>query len=162
MTLSKLKSNYIVMPRFRSILALVLVLITTFLVSCGGSPATKIPLTYTPEKIEQLQVFVTPINEAREQMSTVADLIAKKNWVDTRTYIHGPLGQLRKNMLDLSRSLLPADQKKAADLAKNVFGHFERIDAAAKDKNAELAYTQFQEALKDFDSFLKLIPTADS
>lgn len=160
MTLNNLKSYHTVMLRFRSILTLVLVLITTFLVSCGGSPETKVPPTYTPDKIEQLQVYVAPINEAREKMAIVADLIAKKNWVDTRTYIHGPLGGLRLQMLNLSRSLLPQDQAKAADLAKQVFAHFERIDAAAKDKNAELAYNQLQEALKDFDSFLELIPTA--
>lgn len=162
MTLNTLKSYHTVMLRFRSILTLVLVLITTFLVSCGGSPEVKVPPTYTPEKIEQLQVYITPITEAREKMAIVADLIAKKNWVDTRTYIHGPLGGLRLQMLNLSRSLLPKDQEKAADLAKEVFGHFERIDAAAKDKNADLAYTQFKEALKDFDSFLNLLPTANS
>lgn len=161
MTLNNIKSYHKQMLRFRSILSLVLVLITTFLVSCG-SPEAKVPQTYSPEKIEQLQVYLTPINEAREKMATVADLIAKKNWVDTRTYIHGPLGQLRSQMLNLSRSLLPKDQAVAADLAKEVFGHFERIDAAAKDKNAELANAQFREALKDFDRFLDLIPTANS
>jgi photosystem II protein PsbQ len=162
MSLNKLKSDYKVMPRFRSILALVLVLVTTFLVSCGGAPETKVPPTYTPEKIEQLQVLINPIEEAREKMAIVADLIAKKNWVDTRTYIHGPLGQLRLQMLNLSRSLLPKDRQQAADLAKDLFAHFERIDFAAKDKNADLAYSQFQEAVKVFDRFLSLLPTADS
>lgn len=160
MTLNNLKSYHTVMLRFRSILTLVLVLITTFLVSCGGSPETKVAPTYTPDKIEQLQVYVTPINEAREKMAIVADLIAKKNWVDTRTYIHGPLGGLRLQMLNLSRSLLPQDQAKATNLAKQVFAHFDQLDIAAKDKNADLAYNQLQEALKDFDSFLELIPTA--
>jgi photosystem II protein PsbQ len=146
------------MPRLRSILSIILVLVTTFLVSCSGPQAT-IPTTYSPAKIEQLQVYVQPIQEFRDRMSVLEDLIASKNWVDTRTYIHGPLGQLRQSMLGLSRSLLPKDQDKAAQLAKNLFVHFERIDAAAKEKDSSLAVAQYQDALEDFDAFLNLIPS---
>ncbi|RPH88224.1 MAG: photosystem II protein PsbQ, partial [Chroococcales cyanobacterium metabat2.561] len=81
------------MPRLRSIISLVLVLVTTLLVSCSGPQAT-IPTVYSPQKIEQLQVYIQPIEGFREKMSVLQDLIADKNWVDTRTYIHGPLGQL--------------------------------------------------------------------
>lgn len=146
------------MPRFRSILSILLVLVTTLLVSCGGSPSAQIPTTYSPEKIEQLQVFVEPINEARQQLSELKGFIADQNWVDTRTFIHGPLGQLRQEMLGLSRELLPKDQKQATDLAKKLFADFERLDAAAKDRSALRAQAQFQEASTDFDAFLNLIP----
>lgn len=145
------------MPRLRSILSVILVLVTTLLVSCG-SPQATIPTTYSAQKIEQLQVYVQPIQEFRDKMSVLENLIASKNWVDTRTYIHGPLGQLRQAMTGLSRSLLPKDQPKAEQLAKNLFVHFERIDAAAKEKEYSLAAAQFNEALKDFDAYLNLIP----
>lgn len=148
------------MPRLRSILALMLVLVTTLLVGCGSPQASKIPTTYTAEKIEQLQVYIQPIETAREKMATLKELIAAKNWVDVDTFIHGPIGQLRKDMLSLSRNLLVKDQKRAADLAKNVFGHLERIDAAAKDRSAALAEANFRNALEDFDAFLDLIPKA--
>ncbi len=147
------------MSRFRSILSIVLVLVTTLLVSCGSSNVSQIPTTYSPEKIEQLQILVDPVVEAREKMATLKDLIAEQNWVDTRTYIHGPLGQLRLDMTNLSRSLLPKDQKVAQKTAKELFGHFERIDAAAKERNAAVAQTQFTEAIKDFDTFLNLLPS---
>ena len=147
------------MSRLRSLLSLVLVLVATGLVSCS-SPQVEIPTTYSPEKIAQLQVYVTPIAAARERMETLQGLIADQNWVDTQTYIHGPLGQLRQDMLGLSRSLLPKDQDKAAALAKEVFGHLERLDAAAKDKSSSQAKAQFQGAIADFDSFLDLIPQA--
>ncbi len=146
------------MPRIRSILSLILVLVTTFLVSCG-TPEASIPTTYSPQKIEQLQVYVQPIEAARQQMSELAELIQSKNWVDTRTFIHGPLGSLRQNMTGLSRSLLPKDQDQARQLAKNLFVHFERIDAAAKDRDSLAAVNQYQEALRDFDAFLKIIPS---
>lgn len=149
------------MLRLRSILSLILVLVTTLLVSCGGPSATVVPPTYTPEKIEQLQVFVAPIEAAREQMSVLEGFIAKDNWIDTQTFIHGPLGLLRQQMTTLSRDLLPKDQKKASQLAKEVFGHLEGLDVAAKDRNYGEAVTQYREALKDFDAFLDLVPSAN-
>lgn len=69
------------MPRLRSIISLVLVLVTTLLVSCGG-PQTTIPTVYSPQKIEQLQVYIQPIEGFREKMSVLQDLIADKNWVE--------------------------------------------------------------------------------
>ncbi|NJO93895.1 MAG: photosystem II protein PsbQ [Hydrococcus sp. RM1_1_31] len=149
------------MPRLRSILSLVLILVTTFLVSCS-SPQAKIPTTYSPEKIEQLQVYVEPIQEIRDRMPELQKLIASRNWVDTKTLIHGPFGLLRKNMLDLSRNLLPKDQKQATQLAKDVFKDFEGIDAAAKERYSDIAETKFRQALRDFDAFLDLIPKASS
>ena len=148
------------MPSLRSILSLILVLAATLLVSCSSPQASKIPTTYSAEKIEQLQVFAEPIAAAREEILELQDLLAAQNWVDTRTLIHGPLGQLRRDMLNLSGSLLPKDQKQATGLAREVFGHLEALDAAAKERNSAQAETQFRQALLDFDAFLDLIPRA--
>jgi photosystem II protein PsbQ len=146
------------MLRLRSILSILLVLVTTLLVSCG-SPQATIPTTYSAQKIEQLQVYVQPIRDFREKMAVLENLITSKNWIDTRTYIHGPLGQLRQDLVGLSRSLLPKDQPQANQLAKNLFVHFERIDAAAKIRDESAAFSQYQEALKDFDAYLDILPS---
>lgn len=148
------------MSRFRSILSLCLVLVTTLLVSCGNPNVSKIPITYSPEKIEQLQILIDPITEARDNMANLKNFIAEQNWTDTRTYIHGPLGRLRVDMANLTRSLLPKDQKAAREAAKELFSHFERIDAAAKERSSALAQAQFTEAIKDFDAFLKILPNS--
>lgn len=148
------------MPNLRSILSLILVLVTTLLVSCSSPQASKIPTTYSAEKIEQLQLFVEPIQAARDKMSVLEGYVRSKNWVDARTLIHGPLGQLRRDMISLSNSLLQKDQKQATQLAREVFSHFERLDGAAQDRNASVAEYQYGEALKDFDAFLNLIPKA--
>jgi photosystem II protein PsbQ len=148
------------MSSLRSILSVLLVAITIFCVSCGGGPQAVIPTTYSPEKVEQLQIFVEPIADARSNMSTLKGFIAEQNWIDTGTYIHGPLGALRQQMTSLSRSLLTKDQKPAAELAKEFFGHLENIDAAAKDRNSAVAERQYREALKDFDAFLDIVPQA--
>jgi len=147
------------MKKLRPIISLVLVLITTLLVSCSSTPKAKIPTVYTPEKIEQLQVYRTPVAEAREKMATLEEFINAENWVDTITFIHGPLGELRQGMNNASSRLLQKDQKSAQNLAQEVFSHFERIDAAAKDRNFNRARAQYLEAVKDFDAYLDLIPS---
>lgn len=145
------------MAIIRSIVPLILVLITTLLVSCGGAVA-KAPPTYTPEKLQLIETYSIPIKEAKEKMSTLQGFISEQNWVDTRSFIHGPLGGLRKEMGTLSRSLLPNDQKPAESLAKDLFAHFEALDAAAQEKDSDGVVSQYKAALKDLDSFLDLIP----
>ncbi|MGK7943367.1 MAG: photosystem II protein PsbQ [Microcystaceae cyanobacterium] len=148
------------MSRFRSLLSIILILVTTLLVSCSSPSASKVPTTYSAEKIEQLQMFIEPVVAAQEQMEILRGFIAEKNWVDTRTYIHGPLGQVRLDMANLNRSLLPKDQKVATNAAKEFLGHLERIDAAAKERNTAVVQSQFSEALKDLSAYLNLLPKA--
>jgi photosystem II protein PsbQ len=145
------------MAIIRSILPVILVLITTLLVSCGGAVA-KAPPTYTPEKLQLIETYSIPIKEAQEKMSTLKDFIDEENWVNTRTFIHGPLGGLRKEMGTVSRSLLPDDEKKADVLAKDLFARFEALDAAAQEKDSGAVVSQYKAALKDLNSFLDLIP----
>lgn len=147
------------MSRLRAILSLILVGLTTFLVSCG-SPEVVIPPTYTPQKIEQLQVFVTPLEAFREKFTTLEGFIRDRDWTNTRTYIHGPLGLLRQTTTALTRSLLPKDQPQATELVQDLFGHLEKIDFAASTKNADLAQLQYKKAVEAFDGFLNLIPKA--
>ena len=144
---------------FRPFLSLLLIIVATVLVACSG-PQVQIPTTYSPEKIAQLQVYVTPLESACEKMETLRTLISEQNWVDIRTYIHGPLGQIRQDMLNLSRSLLPKDQAQATALARDVFSHLERLDVAAKERSLTQVGAQYREALEDFDAFLNLIPKA--
>lgn len=145
------------MPRLRSILSLLLVAVAIFCVSCGG-PKASVPTTYSPEKIEQLQVLIEPVEEAKANFDVLKGFIAEKNWIDTQTYIHGPLGGLRKEMGDLTRSLLPKDQKEAKKLSQALFSDFERLDAAAKERNSVAAQREYREAVNHIQSFLDLLP----
>jgi len=150
------------MFNLRSVFALILVVVTTMLVSCSSGQVSAPPPTYTLEKIESIQKFVAPIELARQDMSKLKELIDTKNWVDTRTFIHGPLGQLRRDMSYLSRELLPQDQKQATQLIKDLFIDFEELDAEAKAKNSSLAQQRYKDAVDDFDAFLKLIPESEA
>ncbi|MBV5257913.1 photosystem II protein PsbQ [Synechococcus moorigangaii CMS01] len=145
------------MLRLRSVLSLLLVVITTFLVSCSG-PVAKVPDTYTPDRIAQIQVYLTPISEARQGMETLGEFVQENNWINTRTYIHGPFGFLRRDLTYLANTLLPSDQKAAKGLIDEIFAHLERLDAAAQERNGAATATEYNNALADFDAFLRLIP----
>jgi photosystem II protein PsbQ len=147
------------MTRPRSILALMMAFLMAFLVSCSSVEA-KVPTTYTTAQIQQIQRYVPTLTEFRSRMDKLGTLIQQRNWVDTRTYIHGPLGDLRNTMKTVSASLLPKSQQQAVDLTKSLFGDLVNIDLAAKDLDYAKVTASYQKAVNDFDSFLQLIPKA--
>jgi photosystem II protein PsbQ len=147
------------MTRPRSILALMMAFLMAFLVSCSSVEA-KVPTTYTTAQIQQIQRYVPTLTEFRSRMDNLGTLIQKRNWVDTRTYIHGPLGDLRNTMKTVSASLLPKSQQQAVDLTKSLFTELVNIDLAAKDLDYAKVTASYQKAVNDFDSFLQLIPKA--
>ena len=147
------------MTRPRSIFALMMAFLMAFLVSCSSVEA-KVPTTYTTAQIQQIQRYVPTLTEFRSRMDKLGTLIQKRNWVDTRTYIHGPLGDLRNTMKTVSASLLPKSQQQAVDLTKSLFTDLVDIDLAAKDLDYAKVTASYQKAVNDFDSFLQLIPKA--
>ena len=148
------------MKIFRSILSLILVLVTTLLVSCG-SPSASAPPTYTAEKLQQIKTYRIPVDIAQNRLSELGKFISEEDWVDTQTFIHGPLGLIRRDMTYLSNALLPEDKEQAKDLAKGIFKHLEEIDAAAKDDNYQTAIDRYKEVVSDFDVYLELIPNTE-
>ncbi|MEG4485025.1 photosystem II protein PsbQ [Microcoleus sp. D2_18a_B4] len=147
------------MTRPRSIFALMMAFLMAFLVSCSSVEA-KVPTTYTAAQIQQIQRYVPTLTEFRSRMDKLGTLIQKRNWVDTRTYIHGPLGDLRNTMKTVSGSLLPSSQQQAVDLTKSLFTDLVNIDLAAKELDYAKVTTSYQKAVNDFDTFLQLIPKA--
>jgi photosystem II protein PsbQ len=147
------------MTRPRSIFALMMAFLMAFLVSCSSVEA-KVPTTYTAAQIQQIQRYVPTLTELRSRMDKLGTLIQQRNWVDTKTYIHGPLGDLRNTMKTVSASLLPKSQQQAVDLTKSLFTDLVNIDLAAKDLDYAKVTASYQKAVNDFDSFLQLIPKA--
>ncbi|MEG3858419.1 photosystem II protein PsbQ [Microcoleus sp. herbarium12] len=147
------------MTRPRSFLALMMACLMAFLVSCSSVEA-KVPTTYTTAQIQQIQRYVPTLTEFRSRMDNLGTLIQKKNWVDTRTYIHGPLGDLRGTMKAVSATLLPKSQQQAVDLTKSLFADLVDIDIAAKGTDYAKVTASYSKAVKDFDTFLQLIPKA--
>jgi len=145
------------MTRYRSILTFLLVVLTTFLVSCSSPTVAKGPV-YTATQLEQIQRYSTDIQTLSERMTELSALIAAEQWNDVESFIHGPLGELRVRMVRLARSLEPKAQKGAQNAAKEVFEHLIAIDEAAQTRDFAKATKNYQAALRDFEAFFQLIP----
>jgi photosystem II protein PsbQ len=143
--------------RYRSILTLILVVLTTVLVSCSGPTVAKGPV-YTEAQLEQIQRYSADIQTLRDRMTELSALIEDEKWNDVESFIHGPLGELRVRMVRLARTLEPKVQKSAQDSAKAVFDHLIAIDEAAQLRSLDKASSNYQAAQRDFESFFQLIP----
>ena len=149
------------MKIFRPILSLILVLATTLLVSCGGNTVSA-PPTYTPEKLQKIQTYRIPLDIARERLPELGDAIASEDWANADNFLHGPLGLIRRDLTYLSNALLPDEQEPALNVAKDIFKHFENIDAAVRDKNYTTAISQYKEVTSDLDAYAGLIPQTEA
>lgn len=145
------------MTRQRSILVVVAALLMVFLVNYNAL-AAKAPTTYSPAQIEQIQRAVPTLTEFRSRLDNLDRFIQQRRWVDVRTYIHGPLGELRAQLRNVAVTLLPQDQKKALELSKSVANDLVNLDSAAKTIDVAKVTSSYQKALSDFDAFLALIP----
>ena len=148
------------MKIFRPILSLILVLATTLLVSCGGNTVSA-PPTYTPEKMQKIATYRIPLDIARDRLPELGEAIANEDWVNADSFLHGPLGLIRRDLTYLSNALLPDEQEPALNVAKDIFKHFENIDAAVSDRNYTVAINQFKEVSSDLDAYTTLIPQVE-
>ena len=149
------------MARYRSILSLMLAIVATFVVSCSSPSAVKLPQTYTVSELELIQRSMPEILTLRDRMSKeLQTLIQRRDWINVSNFIHGPLGELRLEMINISRSLLPPEQDKARQLTRALFDNLVKVDQAAKDGQPQKVMQNYQKALADIDNFLKLVPTS--
>ncbi|MEM1167985.1 MAG: photosystem II protein PsbQ [Cyanobacteria bacterium P01_H01_bin.35] len=140
----------------RSIVAWVMALLVTFLASCG-SPTP--PPTYSDAQLQKIELSAAGIQTLRDRMSELGSLIQKEDWVNVRTFIHGPLGDLRSKTNYLTQSLLlPKDKTPVLNAAKQVFEDLEDIDVAGAEGDKKQALSEYKKAVADFDTFLGLVP----
>ncbi|MGG6237342.1 photosystem II protein PsbQ [Nodosilinea sp. AN01ver1] len=146
------------MGRFRPLLGILLAIVATCLVACGG-PSAKIPTTYTPEILQQVELYTPGVVSLRDRFPELEGYIQNQDWVNVQSFIHGPMGELRARMNRLAATLLQKDQPQAQSLAKELYVHLERLDEAAANGQQVTAGQEYRNALDDFDSFLNLVPT---
>ncbi len=146
------------MKPIRSLLALLLIGLTTFLTGCGGA-MVQAPPTYTPEKIAAIDRAIAPIEAVRDRLPELEGYVAKNDWNNVGSFLHGPLGGLRATLGYLDRSLLlEKDQAVATDLAESLFNDIERLDAAASEGVPNFATEALAALEKDFEVYLDYIP----
>jgi photosystem II protein PsbQ len=146
------------MARQRSIFSLILVLLATFLISCGGPSVAVVPPTYTAAQLEKIQEYAPDIQTVRDRAEELQQLIQKNEWIKVGNFIHGPITEAKLTMTYVTPNLLPKDQPTARQITRDFFNHLVKIDQAATAGNTELALSNYQSAFADIDKFLKLLP----
>jgi photosystem II protein PsbQ len=144
------------MSFFRPLISLLLVCIAVLVVSCSDGNV-KAP-TYSTETLTKIQLASSGVEKIKERLPELDSYIKKQDWTNVRSFIHGPLGELRTRMVGVSKELLPAQRTQSLAIGKEIFVHLNKIDAAAADNNQALAATNYTEALKDFAAFNELLP----
>ncbi|MCY7337117.1 MAG: photosystem II protein PsbQ [Chamaesiphon sp.] len=147
------------MSLFRPLISILLVFISVLVVSCGDGSQAKAP-TYSATKLAQIQATNKNVIALSDRLPELATLIENRDWNNVKSFIHGPLGDIRTRMSGLSRELLPGTKEKALAIGKEIFVHLNKIDEAAGSNDYKVAIRNYGEALKDFASFEKLIPQA--
>jgi photosystem II protein PsbQ len=150
------------MSKYRSFLAaalaVVMVLFVTF-VSPAEAKSKSRAQVYTADQITEIQGYAREVNMMRDRITTdLKALVDKEDWVFTRNFIHGPLGELRLKMLTIARDLFPDAQAKARDLAKDTFTALANLDKAAADKDSRALSRSFKDLVKSLDEFDALLP----
>jgi photosystem II protein PsbQ len=149
------------MARQRSILSLILVILATFLISCGGPTVATPPPTYTTAQLQKIQEYVPQILAVRDRSQELQKLIQRNDWIDVGNFIHGPMTELKLNMSYVASNLLPKDQPEARKITRDLFNHLVKIDQAAADRNSQLALSNNKAAFADIDKFLELLPQSN-
>lgn len=145
------------MKRLQTILTtLLLTLCASLLVACSN-PVAEAPV-YTPGQIAEVQRYEAAVLTSYDRFNELPGLLESKSWTNLRNIIHGPLGELRREMDNLSSVLLKSDKTQAQKLTGSFFQHLESLDNAAKLQEVDRADTLLNLAESDFKAFLKLLP----
>ncbi len=146
------------MARQRSIFSLILVLLATFLISCGGSSVAVAPPTYTAQQVAKIQEYVPEIEAVRDRSAELQQLIQKNDWINVGNFIHGPITEAKLAISYITPNLLPKDQSAAREISRDFLKHLVKIDQGATLGNFQLALSNYQAAFADIDKFLNLVP----
>jgi len=146
------------MTRQRSILSLILVILATFLISCGSPTVATPPPTYTTAQLEKIQEYLPEVLAVRDRSQELQKLIQTNDWIYVGNFIHGPMTSLKQNMSYIASNLLPKDQTQARKITRDLLKHLVKIDQAASDRDSQLALSNKKAAFADIDNFLQLLP----
>ena len=147
------------MSLFRPLISILLVFISVFVVSCGDGSQAKAP-TYSATQLAQIQTTTKNVTALTDRLPELSAMIQKRDWNNVKSFIHGPLGDIRILMSALSKELLPGTKEKALATSKEIFGHFNKIDEAASNNDYPGAIRNYGEAIKDITTLFSLAPKA--
>lgn len=143
----------------RRLLGGLLALSVVWLSLGNGAIAAKAPnAAFSPSQIAEINKARTQITTAQDRLGELGDYIQSENWTFTSNFIHGPLGDLRRQAATINRNLPAKVQKEARQQTQDVMAKIERIDAAAKDRSLSLAAREYPKLAASLASYLALVP----
>ncbi|WP_017324455.1 hypothetical protein [Synechococcus sp. PCC 7336] len=84
-----------------------------------------------------------PIAQLQEQVDTLQGYVNKQEWLEVRSYIHGPMGLVRRQLFSISQDLPKAKRAQLKDDFKAVPELLDAMDAAAETYSSDrLSQTQ--------------------
>lgn len=82
------------------------------------------------------------------QVDTLEDYVANKDWLEIRSYIHGPMGQVRRQLFVIAQKLPESTRASIEDDIENVSKNLNIMDEAAQNYNENRIATA-QKALNE-------------
>jgi photosystem II protein PsbQ len=148
--------------KIRSIVALaltfVMVLCVTFVNPADAKPKKTKPDTYSTEQIAEIQSYAAQVQVMRDRFGELQALIEKEDFIFTRNFIHGPLGDLRNTMTFIANDLYPEARGQAKAATKDLGSALSAIDKAGIDKDYKAAAKAYTNLNKAMDTFFSLLP----
>jgi photosystem II protein PsbQ len=148
--------------KIRSIVALaltfVMVLCVAFVNPADAKPKKTKPDTYSTEQIADIQSYANQVQMLRDRFGELQGLIEKEDFIFTRNFIHGPLGDLRSKMLFIAQELYPDARAQAKVATKDLANALTAIDKASIEKDYRAAAKAYTNLNKAMDAFFATLP----
>lgn len=105
----------------------------------------------------ELAASTAKLQVLSDRFNRLEKFVYDQKWVDVITYIHGPFGEIRRELRLIAGQLSKTQKETANDLANSLFKNFVNLDNAAKAKDAIAAENAFKKSLQDFESIVDLV-----
>lgn len=103
-------------------------------------------------------IYAARLQQLSDRLEVLGNYVEQNRYVDVRTYIHGPLGEIRRDIAYLARGLGGEARQQAKTLGKAIADDLVKLDFAAKDFNAEQTAETYKQVKTDFNKLLQLLP----
>lgn len=132
---------------------LIVVLVVTLLAPVLTQPV----MAQSESQAAALAAASAKLQVLSDRFNRLEKFVYAQKWNDVITYIHGPFGEIRRELRLIAGQLSKTQKEAANDLANNLFKNFVQLDNAAKDKDAIAAENAFKKSLQDFESIVNLV-----
>jgi photosystem II protein PsbQ len=103
-------------------------------------------------------VYAARISKLSDRLEVLQKYVDSNNWNNIRTYIHGPLGEVRRDIAYLAQGLQGTAKQSAKALGKAIADDLVKLDFAAKNTDAAAVQSAFLQVTQHFDQLLALLP----